>query len=289
MRSPTATIDAGFWSVGAPNLFDPSNLSTTNDIVIIALTDEEMAAAISADPVMSRTTLPGGSYTGIDEDITVLGIPNVLAVLLQEMPDGRGLCDYPRDVRQRRRTCRPSTRRRTRPRIEFTNVGHPGPAASRRDPLLTRRSAPRSRTACANERGLLIGWFGGGLSALLLLSGFNAAAGGRSCRHRRGRHRDRTPARSPRGRAGACCGTTRSRAFRSRIATRNRDGPNGAGALGAKPDFAAGLGAISRAAGGRSRTGRAATGSSDIDEPCARQRLYPAPGRGTGGSPAQGR
>jgi len=78
-------IDAGFWSVGAPTS-SILNLSTTNDIVIIALTDEEMAAAISADPVMSRTTLPGGSYTGIDEDITVLGIPNVLAVS-SEMPD----------------------------------------------------------------------------------------------------------------------------------------------------------------------------------------------------------
>jgi uncharacterized protein len=78
-------IDAGFWSVGAPTS-SILNLSTTNNIVIIALTEEEMAAAIAADPVMSRTTLPGGSYTGIDEDITVLGIPNVLAVS-SEMPD----------------------------------------------------------------------------------------------------------------------------------------------------------------------------------------------------------
>jgi uncharacterized protein len=78
-------IDAGFWSVGAPTS-SILNLSTTNDIVIIALTEEEMAAAIEADPVMSMTTLPGGSYTGVDEDITVLGIPNVLAVS-SEMSD----------------------------------------------------------------------------------------------------------------------------------------------------------------------------------------------------------
>jgi TRAP transporter TAXI family solute receptor len=32
------------------------------------------------------TTLVGGSYNGVDEDITVLGIPNVLAVS-SEMPD----------------------------------------------------------------------------------------------------------------------------------------------------------------------------------------------------------
>ncbi|MGP1356264.1 TAXI family TRAP transporter solute-binding subunit [Roseicyclus sp.] len=78
-------IDAGFWSVGAPTS-SILNLSTTNDIVIIALTEEEMAAAIAQDPVMSRTTLPAGSYTGVDEDITVLGIPNVLAVS-SEMSD----------------------------------------------------------------------------------------------------------------------------------------------------------------------------------------------------------
>lgn len=71
-------IDAGFWSVGAPTS-SILNLATTNDIVIIELTAEEMAAAIEADPVMSITTLAGGIYEGVG-DTTVLGVPNVLTV-----------------------------------------------------------------------------------------------------------------------------------------------------------------------------------------------------------------
>lgn len=78
-------IDAGFWSVGAPTS-SILNLATTQNIVIIALTEAELAAAMAADSTFATTTLPGGSYTGVDEDITVLGIPNVLAVS-SEMSD----------------------------------------------------------------------------------------------------------------------------------------------------------------------------------------------------------
>jgi TRAP transporter TAXI family solute receptor len=78
-------IDAGFWSVGAPTS-SILNLSTTNDVVIIELSAEEMAAAIEADPVMAMTTLAGGTYTGVDEDVVVLGVPNVL-VVSSEMSD----------------------------------------------------------------------------------------------------------------------------------------------------------------------------------------------------------
>jgi len=78
-------IDAGFWSVGAPTS-SILNLSTTNSIVIIELSEEELAAAQDADPTFAVTTLAGGSYTGVDEDIAVLGIPNVLAVS-SEMSD----------------------------------------------------------------------------------------------------------------------------------------------------------------------------------------------------------
>ncbi|WP_083545536.1 TAXI family TRAP transporter solute-binding subunit [Sulfitobacter alexandrii] len=78
-------IDAGFWSVGAPTS-SILNLSTTQDIVIIALTEEQLAAAREADATFAVTTLPGGTYTGVDEDISVLGIPNVLTVS-SEMSD----------------------------------------------------------------------------------------------------------------------------------------------------------------------------------------------------------
>jgi uncharacterized protein len=78
-------IDAGFWSVGAPTS-SILNLATTNDIVIIELTEEQFAAAQAADPTFARTTLPGGTYEDASDDIAVLGVPNVL-VVSSEMPD----------------------------------------------------------------------------------------------------------------------------------------------------------------------------------------------------------
>ena len=70
-------IDAGFWSVGAPTS-SILNLATTNSIVMIALSDEEIAAAQEAEPLFARTTLAGGTYQGVDGDLSVLGVPNVL-------------------------------------------------------------------------------------------------------------------------------------------------------------------------------------------------------------------
>ncbi|WP_416915352.1 MAG: TAXI family TRAP transporter solute-binding subunit [Roseicyclus sp.] len=78
-------IDAGFWSVGAPTS-SILNLSTTNNIVILELTDAQLEAARAADATFAVTTLAGGTYTGVDADITVLGIPNVL-VVSEEMSD----------------------------------------------------------------------------------------------------------------------------------------------------------------------------------------------------------
>lgn len=78
-------IDAGFWSVGAPTS-SILNLSTTNSIVVIELSEGELAAAREADPTFAVTALPGGTYTGVDADTTVLGVPNVL-VVSEEMPD----------------------------------------------------------------------------------------------------------------------------------------------------------------------------------------------------------
>lgn len=78
-------IDAGFWSVGAPTS-SILNLATTNGVTLIALSDAEMAAARAADPAFAVTTLPGGTYPGVDADLQVLGVPNVL-VVSSEMSD----------------------------------------------------------------------------------------------------------------------------------------------------------------------------------------------------------
>lgn len=78
-------IDAGFWSVGAPTS-SILNLATTNSIKIIELTDDQIAAARAAAPVMAQTVLAGGIYQGVDADVKVLGVPNVL-VASSEMSD----------------------------------------------------------------------------------------------------------------------------------------------------------------------------------------------------------
>lgn len=78
-------IDVGFWSVGAPTS-SILNLATTRSIRMIALTDEEIAAAQSVDPTFARTNLAGGIYEGVPEDVPSLGIPNVL-VVSSEMDD----------------------------------------------------------------------------------------------------------------------------------------------------------------------------------------------------------
>jgi TRAP transporter TAXI family solute receptor len=78
-------IDAGFWSVGAPTSAI-LNLATRQSIRMLALSDAEIAAARAADPTFARATLPGGTYSGIDQDVTVLGIPNLL-VVSAAMPD----------------------------------------------------------------------------------------------------------------------------------------------------------------------------------------------------------
>ena len=50
------------------------------------ITDAEIDAAMAANATFAKTTLVGGTYNGVDADIAVLGIPNVLTVS-SEMPD----------------------------------------------------------------------------------------------------------------------------------------------------------------------------------------------------------
>lgn len=72
-------IDAGFWSVGAPTS-SILNLATTNDIRIIGLTDEQVAAADAADPTFAPLKLAGGIYQGVEAEVSTVGVPNVLVV-----------------------------------------------------------------------------------------------------------------------------------------------------------------------------------------------------------------
>jgi len=78
-------IDAGFWSVGAPNAAI-LNLATVRPIRMLNLTPVELQAALAAEPVFAAARLPAGTYPGVDEDVTLVGVPNVL-VVSADMPD----------------------------------------------------------------------------------------------------------------------------------------------------------------------------------------------------------
>jgi TRAP transporter TAXI family solute receptor len=78
-------IDAGFWSVGAPTS-SILNLATTRPARLIALSDAEIAASRAYSPIFVRAVIPGGTYPGVQGDVPVLGIPNVL-VASAAMPD----------------------------------------------------------------------------------------------------------------------------------------------------------------------------------------------------------
>jgi len=70
-------IDAGFWSVGAPTS-SILNLATSQKIKMIPLSEDEIAAARKANPIFASTKLPGGIYNGVDSEVAVVGVPNVL-------------------------------------------------------------------------------------------------------------------------------------------------------------------------------------------------------------------
>ncbi|MCC1482596.1 TAXI family TRAP transporter solute-binding subunit [Roseibaca sp. Y0-43] len=72
-------IDAGFWSVGPPTS-SILNLATTREISMIAMTEEQIAAAIAAEPTFAPYTLRAGLYEGMTDGVPTISTPNVLIV-----------------------------------------------------------------------------------------------------------------------------------------------------------------------------------------------------------------
>lgn len=72
-------IDAGFWSVGPPTS-SIMNLATTRSISMIGMTEEQIAAAIDAEPTFAPYTLREGLYEGMAEGVPTISTPNVLIV-----------------------------------------------------------------------------------------------------------------------------------------------------------------------------------------------------------------
>jgi len=77
-------IDAGFWSGGVPT-GGVLSLAETRQIRLIALSDEEVANIIAADPTFIPYTFAAGAYRGIGATQSV-GTPNLL-IASSDMPD----------------------------------------------------------------------------------------------------------------------------------------------------------------------------------------------------------
>ncbi len=72
-------IDAGFLSDGPPtsSILD---LAATRDVVLVSLTEAEVAAAQEVDPSYAPYTMSAETYPGQTEDVLALSTPNVLIV-----------------------------------------------------------------------------------------------------------------------------------------------------------------------------------------------------------------
>ncbi len=70
-------IAAGFWSVGPPTS-SIMNLAATRSISIVALTPEQIDAAIAVEPTFAGYTLRGGTYDGVPDDVLTISTPNVM-------------------------------------------------------------------------------------------------------------------------------------------------------------------------------------------------------------------
>lgn len=73
------TIAAGFWSVGPPTS-SIMNLAATREIALLAMTEEEIAAAIDAEPTFAPYTLRAGVYDGVADPVPSISTPNMVVV-----------------------------------------------------------------------------------------------------------------------------------------------------------------------------------------------------------------
>ena len=73
------TVDAFFWSGGLPT-GAVTDLATTNQIVLLPTLDYLGALRSQYGEVYEETIIPAGTYEGVDEDVSVIGVPNYLVV-----------------------------------------------------------------------------------------------------------------------------------------------------------------------------------------------------------------
>ena len=68
-----AKIDAAFVVAGAPTPA-VTDLSTGKQVYLVALTDDDIAKLQEISPAYSKSVIPAGTYSGIDEDIVTVGV-----------------------------------------------------------------------------------------------------------------------------------------------------------------------------------------------------------------------
>ncbi len=73
------TVEAFFWSGGLPT-GAVTDLATTNQIVLLPTVDYLGALRSQYGEVYEETIIPAGTYEGVDEDVSVIGVPNYLVV-----------------------------------------------------------------------------------------------------------------------------------------------------------------------------------------------------------------
>jgi hypothetical protein len=67
-------IDAGFTTTGYPTS-SIINIATERDIILIPISAEKIKELVETIPYYGATVIPGGLYTGVDEDVPALATP----------------------------------------------------------------------------------------------------------------------------------------------------------------------------------------------------------------------
>ncbi|MDZ7703805.1 MAG: TAXI family TRAP transporter solute-binding subunit [Trueperaceae bacterium] len=66
-------IDCFFYTIGIGGAAI-QDIATTNDITLVPLDDEVLEPLIEASPYYAFATVPGGTYSGVREDVTIFGV-----------------------------------------------------------------------------------------------------------------------------------------------------------------------------------------------------------------------
>lgn len=72
-------LDAGAWVVGEGH-GGINELAATDDIALVPMCEDELSSILDGAGGYTEHTIPAGTYTGVDEDITTIAVWNVLVV-----------------------------------------------------------------------------------------------------------------------------------------------------------------------------------------------------------------